>query len=156
VHVSSSHELVTRTWFTEGWAGGYVLADQIFSPTFATNGTTVGPEGPKRNIRNRLNGFPDLTTDIEELIAVDDKTVIRLKWKGTHTGTYSGVPPTGKPVSVRVIAIWRFEDGLVEENWTVQDQFALLKQIDYIPPEIEGAQVSIPQVSSKNTSAPPT
>jgi predicted ester cyclase len=128
-----------------GWAGAYSLADTIFSSTFSTNGTTVGPEGPKRNIRNRLNGFPDLTTDIEEIIAVDDRVVIRLNWRGTHSGMYSGLPPTAKQVSVRVIAIWRFEGDVVEENWTVQDQFALLKQIGYIPPEVEGAQVPNPK-----------
>ena len=134
-----------RRWFTEGWAGNLALADEIFSPTFSTNGIVVGPAGPKRNIMNRLTGFPDVRTIVEELLAVEDKVVIRVLWRGTHTGPYSGIPPTGKPVEVQVISIWRFAaDGMVVENWTVQDQFSLLQQVAVISPEIGGAQVPAP------------
>lgn len=131
----------TRRWFTEGWAGNLTLADEIFSPAFSTNGIVVGPAGPKRNIANRLTGFPDVRTTIEEVIVEGDKVVIRVLWRGTHTGAYSGVPATGKSVAVRVISIWRFEDGKVVENWTLQDQFSLLQQVGVISSAIGGAQV---------------
>jgi predicted ester cyclase len=56
---------------------------------------------------------------MEELLAFEDKVVIRVPWRGTHTGAYSGVPPTGLPVEVRIISIWRFERGRVVQNRTV-------------------------------------
>src|SRR5271154_2094390 len=93
---TESNERITRHWFTEGWLGDLAQADTIFSDTFSTNGITVGPTGPKRNIENRVTGFPDVQTFIEEVIAVGDKVVIRLRWTGTQTGPYSGVPATGK------------------------------------------------------------
>jgi len=36
---------------------------------------------------------------------------------------------TGKPVEVRDFAVWCFGDGQVVEISTIQDLFALLKQI---------------------------
>jgi hypothetical protein len=36
-------------------------------------------------------------------------------------------------VQVPDFAIWRFKDGQVVEISTIQDQFALLKQIGYLP-----------------------
>jgi steroid delta-isomerase-like uncharacterized protein len=140
---AEANEATTRYWFTEGWLGDYATADKIFSDRFSTNGITVGTEGPKRNIENRLTGFPDLRTFVEEVLAVDDKVVVRLRWTGTHTGPYSGAPATGKPVDVRVISIWRFVDGKVEENWTIQDQFTLFQQVGIVAPDLTTAQVPL-------------
>lgn len=130
-----------RRWFTEGWTGSLDLADEIFSPNLVTNGIPVGTDGPKQNNRNRLEGFPDLRIVIDELLEIDDRVVVRLTWTGTHTGWYSGVPPSGKSVRVRGLAIWRFAEGKVVEIWSVQDQFSLLQQIGAVPPGIGGAQV---------------
>jgi hypothetical protein len=33
-------------------------------------------------------------------------------------------------------AVWRFEGGKVPEITTIQDQFALLKRIGYLPEEV--------------------
>ena len=125
---------VMRQWFTEGWAGHHELADGTFSDRFSNNGVVVGPEGPKRNIRNRLGGFPDLTSTVEQLITVDDRVILRLHWTGTHTGSYLGVAPTGTHVEVRGMTIWRFEDGKVLEDWTV----------GHIPLEIFGIEIPPP------------
>lgn len=130
-----------RRWFTDGWTGNLELAEEIFSPELRTNGVLVGREGPKRNNRNRLVGFPDVRVGIEEIFAAGDRVVIRILWSGTHTGEYSGVPPTGKAVRVPGIAVWRFSGGKVVEIWSIQDQFSLLQQIGVIPPEVGAAQV---------------
>ena len=73
------------------------------------------------------------------MFSAHDKITTRLVWRGTHTGRYGGVEATGKPVEVRDPAVWRFEDGKVAEISTIQDQFALLKQIGYFPEEIYAA-----------------
>jgi predicted ester cyclase len=98
-----------------------------------TNGVLVGVAGPKRRIQERLAGFGDLTTTIEDMFSANDKIVTRLVGRGTHTGSYGGVESVGKPAEVRDFAAWRFEDGKVAEISTIQDQFALLKQIGYFP-----------------------
>jgi hypothetical protein len=43
------------------------------------------------------------------------------------------VAATSKPVEVRDTAIWHFHSGKVNEILTLQDQFAILKQIGYLP-----------------------
>jgi predicted ester cyclase len=95
--------------------------------------------GPKRRIQERLAGFPDLTTTIEDMFSAHDKIVTRLVWHGTNTSSQGGVKATGRPVEVRDIAVWRFADGKVAEISTIQDQFALAKQIGYFPEEVYAA-----------------
>ncbi len=107
------------------------LADDLFSENVRTNGVLVGVAGSKHRIQERLAGFRDLATTIEDMFSVHDKFVTRLVWRGTHSGPYGGVKATGKPVKVRDFAVWRFEDSKVVKVSTIQDQFGLLKQIGY-------------------------
>lgn len=138
---SEENAAIARRWYTEGWTGNFALAEEFFAPDLAVNGRVVGPEGPQRNCANRLVGFPDLRVTVEEQVVAGDKVVTRALWRGTHTGPYSGVAPTGRPVEVRDISIWRFVDGTSVENWTVLDQFGLLRQIGIIAATIGGFEV---------------
>ena len=130
----------TRRWFTDGWLGAD-LVGATFDPELTTNGAPVGLAGPRANIAARLAGFPDLDTKIMTLAGSGDTVTVQVRWTGTHLGPYGGVAATGKRVDVRVISIWRFAKGKVVENWTIQDQFTLLQQIGYLPPELTSAQV---------------
>jgi predicted ester cyclase len=135
----------TRRWFTDGWLG-VDLVEATFDPALITNGAAVGLAGPRANIAARLTGFPDLATEIMTLTGGGDMVTVQLHWTGTHRGPYGGVAATGNRVDIRVISIWRFADGKVVENWTIQDQFSLLQQIGYLPPELTSAQVKHPDV----------
>jgi predicted ester cyclase len=130
---------IARRWFTEGWTGNLALADDIFSDQTRTNGVHVGVAGPVGRIRDRLTGFPDLTTTIEDMFVSGDKLAVTLIWRGTHAGDYGGVAATGQRVEVRDSAIWHFRDGRVVEILTLQDQFGLLKQIGYLPDSVHAA-----------------
>ncbi len=124
---------LARSWFTEGWRGNLAMADNIFSEELRTNGSHVGVAGPVGRIRDRLAGFRDLTTSIEDMFVSGDKLAVSLLWRGTHTGDYGGVGPTGQRVGVRDIAIWHFSNGKVVEIHTLQDQFGILKQVGFLP-----------------------
>jgi steroid delta-isomerase-like uncharacterized protein len=130
---------IARRWFTDGWTGDLAMANDIFSEELHTNGAHVGVAGPVGRITERLSAFPDLATSIEDMFVSGDKLAVTLIWRGTHTGPYGGVPATGKPVEVRDSAIWHFEDGKVVEILTLQDQFAMLKQIGYLPESVHAA-----------------
>jgi predicted ester cyclase len=130
---------IAERWFTEGWAGNLALAEDIFSEELRTNGVHVGVAGPVGRIRDRLTGFPDVKTSLEDMFVSGDKLAVTLTWRGTHSGPYGGVAATGKPVEVRDTAIWHFRDGKVVEILTIQDQFGILKQIGYLPDSVRAA-----------------
>jgi predicted ester cyclase len=130
---------IARRWFTGGWRGDLEMAGDIFSEDLRTNGVRVGVAGPVGRIRDRLAGFPDLTTSIEDMFVSGDKLAVTLIWRGTHRGEYGGVAATGRPVEVRDTAIWHFRHGKVAEIVTLQDQFGLLKQIGYLPDSVQAA-----------------
>jgi steroid delta-isomerase-like uncharacterized protein len=76
--------------------------------------------------------YPDLHLAVEDLIAKDDKVVVRNVVTGTHRGEFMGAAPTGRPVSYNEIFIFRFVDGRIAETWGVVDVFAQMAQIGLI------------------------
>jgi predicted ester cyclase len=80
-------------------------------------------------------GFPDLHAVATTLVASNDgtQTFALIKTTGTNTGSYLGVPPTGKKVVINIeeSALWR--DGVMVEHWGVVDNIGLLAQMGLFP-----------------------
>lgn len=90
--------------------------------------------GVKAGIGELLTGFPDFTVTNEQVIAMGDTVVVRSTVRGTHTGPFIGIPPTGKPVEFAAIDIWRVADGQLVEVWHVEQLLTLLIQLGVAPP----------------------
>jgi predicted ester cyclase len=80
-----------------------------------------------------LSAFPDLETTIEDLIAEGDMVVRRGFFRGTQRGEFQGIPPTGKQVTVPMIAIERIVDGKLVEHRASPDIMGLMQQLGAIP-----------------------
>ena len=90
-------------------------------------------EAAKQEAANFRQGFPDVISTIEDLIAEGDMVVARWRSRATHQGKYMGIAPTGKEVKFTGISFYRVEEGKIAESWTVEDQFGLMQQIGAIP-----------------------
>lgn len=90
-------------------------------------------EGAKLLFGMLRSAFPDFHATINDLIAEGDKIVISQTWTGTQKGEFMGVPPAGKRISVSVIDILRFENGMVVEHWGVMDSMTMMQQLGAIP-----------------------
>jgi steroid delta-isomerase-like uncharacterized protein len=90
-------------------------------------------EAAKQEAADFRQGFPDVISSIEDLIAEGDKVVARWRSRATHRGDYMGIPPSGKEVEFMGISVYRIEGGKIAESWTVEDQLGLMRQIGAIP-----------------------
>ncbi len=76
-----------------------------------------------------FEAFPDAVWSIEDLIAADDKVIVRFVLRGTHEGEFMGIPPTGNKVEVGGINIMRIENGKIVEDWEDFDALGWLQQL---------------------------
>jgi predicted ester cyclase len=77
-----------------------------------------------------VEGFPDLRITVEEALEEGDLAAARVTFRGTHTGSLQGLPPTGRAVEFSAIEINRFgTDGRVAEHWVQLDQLGMLRQL---------------------------
>jgi predicted ester cyclase len=73
-------------------------------------GMSPGPAGAIQYVSGALKRFPDLHVQIEDMIAEDDKVVVRNHWTATDS-------QTGKSLAFRGIVIWRIAGRKIVERW---------------------------------------
>jgi predicted ester cyclase len=92
------------------------IADVNFAAEFVDHGTDVppgtapGPAGAKQYVGGAYKKFPDLRVEILDLIAEDDRVVVRNRWNGTDRDT-------GKKLEFSGIVIWRIAKRQLVERW---------------------------------------
>jgi predicted ester cyclase len=67
------------------------------------------------------------------LIVEGEKVAARFTMRGTHQGTFFGVPPTGKKVEIQAMNFYRLSGGQFIEERGQPDLLSLLQQIGAIP-----------------------
>jgi predicted ester cyclase len=117
---------LSRDWFEIVWnqkddAGIEKLAasDVIVHGLDENGKPQKGTELFKKFRRGFLTAFPDIHIDVEDVLVEGDKTAIRLKFFGTHTGNGIGIPPTGAEVRFdgdRDRAVARWENRRIVER----------------------------------------
>ena len=112
------------------------IAEQLIAPDYVSHGPQAPPaEGPAEVIarvglyQEALDGHWDL----QQMISTGDYVIARWIGSGTHRGELMGIDPTGKPIAVDAISIFRIADGKIAEEWTVWDALGLLQQVGAVP-----------------------
>ena len=89
-------EARVRTFVDEVWNGRkYNAAADLYGESYS-NGLGSGPSAWSEVIRRYHQAFPDLHSNIDELIVAGDTVVMRATFRGTDTGGYVGRAPTGR------------------------------------------------------------
>jgi steroid delta-isomerase-like uncharacterized protein len=92
-----------------------------------------GPTGYLEIIGLMRRGFPDIQWTLEEMIAEGEKVAARFTMRGTHQGTFFGVPATGKKIAVSAMNFYRLSGGQFVEERGQPDLLGLLQQIGAVP-----------------------
>ena len=106
-----------------------VVNHNRLSSSDATSDEEWGSEAFRRHAESVPQAFPDVRFDIKDMIAEDDRVMVRLVLSGTHQGPFMGVEPTGQQIEMSAIVIYRFENGLIAERWSEGDTIGLLQQL---------------------------
>ncbi len=110
--------------------GDLVAADYVEHDPLPGQGT--GREGAVDRFSMIAHGLAPRFT-VEDVIAEDDKVVVRWTNTGTHVGDFLGVPPTGRPFTIGGIDIYRVDGDLLCEHWHQIDQLSMLGQLGLLP-----------------------
>ena len=84
--------------------------------------------------KNFRAAIPDLRAEIEELLVVNDRAVVRYTFMGHFTGTFKDVKGDGRAISFRAVDIYRVQDGKISDNWHLEDNLSLMQQLGVIKP----------------------
>ena len=104
-------------------------ADELFTLNYALHDPSFphdvhGPEGIKRYVTAYRAAFPNLRVTVEDQLAEEDIVVTRWTLRGTHSGEFLGLAPTGDEVTVSGIEFDRIVGGRIDEAWVGYHPFA--------------------------------
>lgn len=132
--MSAANKTIARRIFEEVFNGGDVARmDEFASPDVVVNYAGTEPirglAAYRELYAQDLPSFPDARYTIEDLFGAGDRVAIRWRMEATHQGTYQGIAPTGRPVTLTGVSIYRFADGKVAEGWIASDTAGFLAQL---------------------------
>lgn len=73
-------------------------------------GVEVGPEAAKKMMEAAYKRWPDLKVTVQDILAEDDRVVVRNSWTGTEA-------TTGRKIEFHGFVMWRFANGKIVERW---------------------------------------
>lgn len=93
----------------------------------------VGIDSARAMYANYVNGFSNIKFTIIDVFGEGDKLVKHWDFKGKHTGTFFGIPATGKDVDVEGVTLVKMHGGKIAEEQDFFDNLAFMQQLGLIP-----------------------
>jgi steroid delta-isomerase-like uncharacterized protein len=136
---AEDNKALIRRYFEDAWnKHNPALVDEIYAAHFIDRSPDVPGiahtrDGLKQFMSVYLRAFPDANITIEDQLVDGDRVVTRWTGRGTQTGEFMEMPPSGKTVVVSGVQIDRFSGGQIVEEWTLFDQLGMLQQLGAVP-----------------------
>jgi predicted ester cyclase len=109
------------------------LADDFVDRTLPA-GRAPGLGGALTASKNFRAAVPDLTSDVDDMVVAGDRASLHLHFKGHFTGKFMDIQGTGQVIDFQAFDLYRVADGKIVENWHLEDNLTLLKQLGVIKP----------------------
>ncbi len=113
--------------------------DQINDSNFTSDITAimlpeniVGIANFKAYYQNFITGFSDREFTIIDLFGADNKLVKHWNFKGTHSGDFFGIPPTGKSVDMQGVTLVKMSNGKIAQEQDFMDNAVLMQQLGFV------------------------
>lgn len=119
-------------------SGDPAYAQQALAPDFMDRtlpeGREQGGAGPLQASRGFRAAVPDLKVDVTDMVAAGDRVVVRLHFTGHFTGQFGQTKGQGQSIDFQAFDLYRVADGRIADNWHLEDNLALLRQMGVIRP----------------------
>jgi steroid delta-isomerase-like uncharacterized protein len=135
-NVEAHNKAVARSFFEDVLDKGK-LEDysKSHAPDFVAHaeGHLASLEEDMAAAREQRKALPDMRVQVNHIVAEGDLVSVYWTASGTNTAAGWGIPATGKSVSVSGMTLFRFEGGLIQEEWSVFNEYSIMKQLGLLP-----------------------
>jgi steroid delta-isomerase-like uncharacterized protein len=138
---AKSAEAVLRHWFEDVWSDGrldlietYLAPDAVAHGLDETGEGCVGPAGFRPFYEKLRGACPDISFEVDDVVASGPMAACRWTATLTHTGDQLGVRATGRAVRITGMTIARVEDGRIVEGWNEWDRLGFATALGLVAP----------------------
>jgi len=107
------------------------IIDQWVSNDFIEHqfGGNPGKEGLKKTVTQLHSSLSNLKYVLQKSVHDGDTVWTHYKATAIQSGIFMSMPPSDTQISIDIMDIFRFENGLLVEHWGIPDRFAVMMQI---------------------------
>ena len=132
----NSQVIAARRYDSFWNTGDEALARAALAPNFIDRtlptGRPQGLAGPLAASRMVRAAIPDLNCEIEQMIVAADRVVAHLHFRGHFKGRFKQIQGHGQTINFTATDIYRIADGRIVENWHIEDNLTLQRQLGLI------------------------
>jgi len=145
-------ETLVRRWAREAIADGRLdVFDELLTPDVSDRSGPAPSHGVE-TFRARTAAvraaFSDIEIVVEDLLVDGDAIAWRWTLTGTHVGSFAGLAPTGRRVTLRGVNFQRLRGDRVCEHWTLVDVFGAVGHLRAAGTAV-APQASVPAKSAR-------
>ncbi len=122
-----------RAFYNFWNTGDEALLNQAIAKNFTDRtlppGRPQGPEGPAFASRQFRAAVPDLKVTAEKMIVADNYVTVHMSFTGHFTGALGGTQGKGQPIAFIATDLVKVENGLITDNWHIEDNLTLLQEM---------------------------
>ena len=111
-----ANKALIRKWIDAWISNDSDILDDLFARDYTVNGMLIGIDGVKQAVRFLQSVLSGISAELHEILAENDKVVIRWTIRGRHAGYFMGIPPTGKQLELSGINIYHIVDNKIIAN----------------------------------------
>jgi steroid delta-isomerase-like uncharacterized protein len=134
--VEARNKAVARSFFEDVLDTGKL---EYYSKSHASDfvahadGRLASLEEDMAAAREQRKAVPDMRVKVNHIVAEGDLVSVYWTASGTNTAAGWGIPATGKSISVNGMTLFRFARGLIQEEWSVFNEYSIMKQLGLVP-----------------------
>ena len=112
--------------------GRFELIDALARAEFRNHTVEPGQRDDRAGIGETVaamhEAFSGLRVEILHCVGAGDLVATHKMFRGRHTGSWFGIPPSGNQVEFRAMDLVRYPDGQLAEHSAVADALSLLRE----------------------------
>jgi steroid delta-isomerase-like uncharacterized protein len=126
---------LVRRLYEECWNRGKLdLVAQLYSKECKFHDAVFpslapGADSMRQHIQMCRTAFPDLTFNVDNIIAEKDEVVVHWTARGTQQGQFLGISPTNRNADVPGTSICKIRSGKIVEQWADWNLLTLLEKL---------------------------
>ncbi len=103
----------------------------------AAGQTLHGPEGCRQWLATFRTALPDARVELTNVLVDGDRVATEHVGRGTHRGPFvtpaGPIPPTGRPVELRIAEMYQVRAGKIRYLRAYYDSATLMRQLGLLP-----------------------
>jgi len=108
--------------------------DDVFVESPAGARVMHGKEELRASLNGYFGAFSNFKMELTSFFASGNRSWEEWVVSGTHTGSFQGLPPTGKTISLRGILVREVKEGKTYRVTEYYDSATIMRQLGLLPP----------------------